>query len=167
MLAANDYYPFGMLSRTIGASDKYRFGFNGKEYDNEVKGRQNQQDYGMRIYDPRIGRFLSVDPIGAEFPWNSAYAYAEGNPINYIDFDGLKPPQPELKILLRLQGLLLLIPPPATTVNLATTWLNLMAESGVPHLICLLKQQTYQPQQYIYRMQFLVNTFPKMHRVQV
>lgn len=37
----------------------YRYGFNGKENDNEVKGEGNQQDYGMRIYDPRLGKFLS------------------------------------------------------------------------------------------------------------
>ena len=40
---------------------KYRFGFGGKEKDNEVKGEGKQQDYGMRIYDPRLGKFLSVD----------------------------------------------------------------------------------------------------------
>ncbi|RYZ32952.1 MAG: hypothetical protein EOP49_36685, partial [Sphingobacteriales bacterium] len=54
----------------------YRYGFNGKEYDNEVYGEANEQDYGMRIYDPRIGKFLSVDPLSEKFPWNSVYAYA-------------------------------------------------------------------------------------------
>ena len=67
---------------------KYRFGFNGKENDNEVKGEGSQQDYGLRIYDPRIGRFLSVDPLSKSYPWNSAYSYAEGDPINYEDIDG-------------------------------------------------------------------------------
>jgi hypothetical protein len=57
-----------------------------------VKGQGNQQDYGMRIYDPRLGRFLSVDPLTADYPWNSAYSYAEGNPINFIDVDGLEIP---------------------------------------------------------------------------
>ncbi len=46
----------------------YRYGFNGKENDNEVKGSGNQQDYGMRIYDPRVGRFLSVDPMTKNYP---------------------------------------------------------------------------------------------------
>jgi hypothetical protein len=40
----------------------YRYGFNGKENDNEVKGERNQPDYGMRVYVPRLGKFLSVDP---------------------------------------------------------------------------------------------------------
>jgi RHS repeat-associated protein len=65
-----------------------RFGFNGKENDNEVKGFGNQQDYGMRIYDTRIGRFLSVDPLTKDFPGNSPYTFAEGDPVSNIDLDG-------------------------------------------------------------------------------
>src|SRR5690606_9621159 len=61
---AQDYYAFGsqMPGRAWTLGDAYRYGFNGKENDNEVKGEGNQQDYGMRIYDTRLGRFLSVDP---------------------------------------------------------------------------------------------------------
>lgn len=40
-----------------------RHGFNGKEFDWEVKGWMNQVDYGFRIHDPRIGRFLSIGPL--------------------------------------------------------------------------------------------------------
>jgi RHS repeat-associated protein len=72
----------------VKGSSKYRYGFNGKENDNEVKGDGNQQDYGLRIYDPRLGKFLSADPLSSSFPWNSTYAYAEGNSINFIDLDG-------------------------------------------------------------------------------
>jgi len=75
-----------------GSGGSYRYGFNGKENDNEVKGIGNQQDYGMRIYDPRLGRFLSVDPLTINYPWNSPYSYAEGDPINYEDLDGLERP---------------------------------------------------------------------------
>jgi RHS repeat-associated protein len=89
---ANDYYPFGMQQpgRIYTATANYRYGFNGKENDNEVKGTGNQQDYGMRIYDPRVGKFLSTDPYAATFPWNSTYAYAENDVIRNIDFDGLE-----------------------------------------------------------------------------
>jgi RHS repeat-associated protein len=66
----------------------YRYGFNGKENDNEVKGTGNQQDYGLRIYDPRLGRFLSVDPLFRDFAWNSTYAFAEDSPIENLDLDG-------------------------------------------------------------------------------
>jgi RHS repeat-associated protein len=75
-------------------SSSYRYGYNGKENDNEIKGEGNQQDYGMRIYDPRLMRFLSVDPIESEFPWNSPYAFAENDPINFIDLDGLEKAKP-------------------------------------------------------------------------
>jgi len=78
----------GMPGRNFSAGNGYRYGFTGKENDNEVKGEGNQQDYGMRIYDTRLGRFLSVDPLTDEYPWNSTYSYAEGDPINYIDLDG-------------------------------------------------------------------------------
>jgi RHS repeat-associated protein len=85
-----DYYPFGMImpNRKFAAVTGYRYGFNGKENDNEPKGEGNQQDYGMRIYDPRLGRFLSVDPLAKEFPWYTPYQFAGNTPIQAIDLDG-------------------------------------------------------------------------------
>jgi len=90
VLSQNDYYPFGMLQpgRQYSAGAGYRYGFNGKENDNEVKGEGNQQDYGLRIYDPRIGKFLSVDPLAKDYPWNSVYAFAENDVIRCVDLDG-------------------------------------------------------------------------------
>ena len=92
VITANDYYPFGMQmpGRKYAASVGYRYGFNGKENDNEVKGDGNQQDYGMRIYDTRLGKFLSVDPLTKSFPFFSPYHYASNNPIVNIDLDGLE-----------------------------------------------------------------------------
>ncbi|WP_276482880.1 RHS repeat domain-containing protein [Paraflavitalea pollutisoli] len=93
MVNAQDYYPFGMVSRyNAGNSDQqYRFGFNGKENDNEVKGGiGSQQDYGMRVYDPRLGRFLSLDPLSPEFPFYTPYQFASNMPIKATDIDGLE-----------------------------------------------------------------------------
>ena len=61
--SSSDYYPFGMLmpGREFSSTD-YRYGFNGKENDNEVKGNGNSLDFGARIYDPRLGRWMSPDP---------------------------------------------------------------------------------------------------------
>jgi RHS repeat-associated protein len=73
---------------------RYHYGFNGKENDNEVKGEGNQQDYGLRIYDPRLGKFLSVDPLTASYPWYSPYQFAGNNPIKFIDLDGGEPKDP-------------------------------------------------------------------------
>jgi RHS repeat-associated protein len=91
IISATDYYAFGMVmpDRSIN-TEGYRFGFNGKENDNEIKGTGNQQDYGMRIYDPRLGRFLSVDPITSEYPELTPYQFASNSPINSIDLDGLE-----------------------------------------------------------------------------
>ena len=72
-------------------SSSYRYGFNGKENDNEVKGEGNQQDYGMRIYDPRLVRFLSVDPLEDEYPELTPYQFAGNTPIQATDLDGEEP----------------------------------------------------------------------------
>ena len=68
----------------------YRYGYNGKENDNEVKGESNQQDYGFRVYDPRVGRFLSVDPLTKDYPMLTPYQFASNMPISAIDIDGLE-----------------------------------------------------------------------------
>jgi RHS repeat-associated protein len=89
VVSAQDYYPFGMLQpgRSYNAGG-YRYGFNGKENDNEVKGEGNQQDYGMRVYDPRLGKFLSVDPLSNKFPFLTPYQFSSNSPIANIDLDG-------------------------------------------------------------------------------
>jgi RHS repeat-associated protein len=86
---ANDYYSFGMLmpSRSYSAGS-YRYGFNGKEDDNEVKGNGNQIDYGFRIFNPRVGRFLSVDPLSRSYPQLSTFQFSSNSPIASIDLDG-------------------------------------------------------------------------------
>lgn len=69
----------------------YRFGFNGKENDNEVNGSTGTcYDYGFRIYDPRLARFLSVDPLSRSYPWYTPYQFAGNMPIAAIDIDGLE-----------------------------------------------------------------------------
>jgi RHS repeat-associated protein len=79
-------YPFGSSMVSFSNTEfHYSYSFNGKEDDKEVEG---QQDYGLRIYDKRLARFKSVDPLASKFPWNSPYSFAEGNPIENIDLDG-------------------------------------------------------------------------------
>jgi RHS repeat-associated protein len=91
LLSAQDYYPFGMLQPDRSYSlSSYRYGFNGKESDNEVKGDGNQYDYGFRLYDPRIGKFLSIDPLTKDYPWYTPYQFAGNKPIVAIDIDGLE-----------------------------------------------------------------------------
>lgn len=89
--SATDYAPFGSpLPGRNFQSAEYRYGFNGKENDNEVKGEGNQQDYGMRIYDPRLGRFLSTDPLSKIYPMLTPYQFASNTPIQAVDLDGME-----------------------------------------------------------------------------
>lgn len=68
--------------------DAYRYGFNGKENDNEIKGEGNYLDYGFRVYDPRLGKFLSVDPLFQSFAYYTPYQFGKSNPLIFIDPDG-------------------------------------------------------------------------------
>lgn len=85
----SNYDAFGMEQPgRCWQAEGYRYGFNGKEKDNEVKGEGNSYDFGARIYDPRVGRMLSVDPQAGAYPNISSYAFAINNPICAIDPDG-------------------------------------------------------------------------------
>jgi RHS repeat-associated protein len=75
-----------MPGRKYSSSSSYRYGFNGKENDNEIKGGGNSIDFGGRMYDPRVGRWFSVD--SKERSYESPYDYTSNNPTNRIDPDG-------------------------------------------------------------------------------
>ena len=77
----------------INESD-YRFGFNGMEVDNEVSGIGNSYTTQFRQYDPRLGRWKSLDPLMSKFPWMSPYVGFDNNPIIYTDPYGLNVFQP-------------------------------------------------------------------------
>jgi RHS repeat-associated protein len=85
-----DYYPFGMMmpARTYSLGGDYRYGFNGMEKDDEVKGRGNSYDFGARLYDSRLGRFLSVDRMYYLSPDITPYRFGFNSPIAVYDPDG-------------------------------------------------------------------------------
>ena len=91
--SAKHYDPFGMLTSgrnwTAGSGEEYRFRLNGKESDAETYGSGNIYDYGYRIYNPRLGKFLSVDPLTGSYPFLLPYQFAEDSPISGIDRDSL------------------------------------------------------------------------------
>jgi RHS repeat-associated protein len=70
------------------SSSSYRFGFNGMEQDSEVNGEGKILDFGARIYDSRLGRWMSVDPLRAKYPRISPYHFSANNPIALMDGDG-------------------------------------------------------------------------------
>ena len=90
VLTANDYYPGGMQipGRTYTNGSSYKYGFNGKEKDDEMKGEGNSYDFGARMYDPRISRWLSVDPLQYKYPGLTPYNFVANSPLNAIDPDG-------------------------------------------------------------------------------
>ena len=75
-------------SRSYSSGTGYRWGFNGKENDNEVKGIGNSLDFGARIYDSRLGRWLSTDALANKYPDFSSFVFALNTPIQAKDPDG-------------------------------------------------------------------------------
>lgn len=87
-----EYYPFGMEmpgranpgENGVGT----RYGFNGHEKDDEIKGSGNHLSFGDYGYDPRIGRRWNVEPLIKKYPYLSSYVVFANSPILYTDPDG-------------------------------------------------------------------------------
>ncbi|HRZ42348.1 MAG TPA: peptidoglycan DD-metalloendopeptidase family protein, partial [Bacteroidales bacterium] len=90
ILSSTDYYPFGFqMPGRVYEADGYRYGFNGMEKDDELKGSGNSYDFGARIYDPRVGRWLAVDPFFYKVPSMTPYRFGFCSPLTYKDINGL------------------------------------------------------------------------------
>lgn len=76
-----------MPGRKYNGGD-YRYGFNGKENDNEIKGEGNSIDFGARMYDSRLGRWFAVDPLASKYPNMSPYNFVGNSPLMFVDPDG-------------------------------------------------------------------------------
>ena len=74
----------GMELARPGASQPYRFLGNELYTSNSL----GLYDFSARMYDPALGRFLSVDPMAEGYRHLSPYAYCAGNPVVYADKDG-------------------------------------------------------------------------------
>jgi len=66
----------------------YRYGFQNQETDPEMLGGTVAFTY--RVHDPRIGRFLSIDPLAPNYPWNSPFAFSENRVIDGVELEGLE-----------------------------------------------------------------------------
>jgi RHS repeat-associated protein len=85
----SDYYPYGMQLPKRHGEDVYRYGFNGMEKDNEIKTIDGSSyDFVARMYDSRLGRWLSVDAHTSKYPNQSPYSFVNNSPITSIDPDG-------------------------------------------------------------------------------
>jgi RHS repeat-associated protein len=81
MLAYNDYYPFGEKLPGRNSSSNYRYAFQGQERDGET----GMEAFQLRLWDGRIGRWLSRDPY---VQFDSPYIGMGNNPVRMIDRDG-------------------------------------------------------------------------------
>ena len=88
-----NYYAFGsgQVERTYSPLSSL-FTYNNKRNVSGnltgVNAASGLLDYGARWYRSDYGRFLSIDPLAQEFPWQSPYLYAGDNPIYFIDAEG-------------------------------------------------------------------------------
>lgn len=83
-----EYRPYGEISRVTGENFSAAFGFAGSRADAGT----GLQDFGLRLYDPKWGRFLTTDPVQNDIldPMNlNPYGYAGGNPVSARDVGGL------------------------------------------------------------------------------
>jgi RHS repeat-associated protein len=91
VVTATDYYAFGMVmpGRSFEVAGAYRYGFNGKEKEDGIN--IDNYDFGARIYDGRVGRWLSVDPLAIKYPGDSPFIFGFNTPISFRDSDGNEP----------------------------------------------------------------------------
>ncbi len=71
-----------------GMDTAYRYRYNGKESMELLGGRY---DYGARLYDGGIGKFLTLDPLTHKLINLSPYSYGVNSPISLMDADGKYP----------------------------------------------------------------------------
>jgi len=93
----DDYYPFGLaepVPKTFGMPGRTQNASNPND-DQKFTGYllEQQGDLGIyhaeaRMYDPVIGRFMSVDRRAEKYPESSPYVYVTNNPINFTDMSG-------------------------------------------------------------------------------
>lgn len=76
-----------LVGRSFG-SEEYRYGFNGKENTDEIYGDDMLVDFGARIYDARLGRWLSMDPYARKYPSFTPYNFTNNSPIVQKDPNG-------------------------------------------------------------------------------
>ncbi len=88
-MLANSVYTNANFSYSSGSA-RYRYGFQGQEKDDAVKGAGNSYNFKYRMYDPRLGRFFSIDPLTAEYPYYSPFIFSGNRVIDAIEVDGLE-----------------------------------------------------------------------------
>ncbi|MDR2651090.1 MAG: hypothetical protein LBC68_02070 [Prevotellaceae bacterium] len=88
IVQGNHYYPYGLTMGGISTNPGVQaYKYTGKELD--MDHGLMLYDYGARLHDPAVGRFLTMDPMAEKYYSVSPYAYCGNNPINRIDPTGM------------------------------------------------------------------------------
>ncbi len=75
-------------SKMVAVNGGYRYGYQGSERDDQVKSKGNSYSTEFRLLDPRLGRWLTIDPLSSDFPSQSPYVSMDNNPTNFNDTKG-------------------------------------------------------------------------------
>ncbi|MBL0128177.1 MAG: hypothetical protein IPP83_12145 [Flavobacteriales bacterium] len=96
LVSAQGYEPGGsLLPGRNFSSSSYNYGFQGQIKDDEIHGSTGTSyAFEYRMHDPRIGRFLSIDPLVSKYPYWSPYAFSGNRVIDMIELEGLEPTTP-------------------------------------------------------------------------
>jgi RHS repeat-associated protein len=76
---------FGRVLNQTNPSVSFRYGYTGRELDLE----SGLNYYRARYYDPQVGRFISVDPMGFGAGDTNLYRYVGNNSTNATDPSGM------------------------------------------------------------------------------
>ncbi len=90
---ATDYYSFGMIASQYNLSTGNNYLYNGQESQKNLTTIE-WYDYGFRMNDATIGRWLAPDPMAERYSDQSQYAYVNNNPISFVDLLGLEGDDP-------------------------------------------------------------------------
>lgn len=79
-----------LVPNRTASSTAYRYGFQGQEKDDEIKGEGNSLNYKYRMHDPRVGRFFAVDPLTKKYPHYTPYSFSGNKVIAWGEIEGLE-----------------------------------------------------------------------------